>query len=162
VVPGTANVLADRISRIKGDMSSAKLNPNLFKLITERFGKMDIDLFASELNRQVSRFVSWGPEPLAWYVDAFSRPLPQGLRMYTFPPFILLGRLLAKIRRERATMVLVAPMWTGQPWLTKMARAPPLLLPQWTDLLSLPGSPHPLPHQQPPWRMAAWLVSGES
>ena len=163
-IPGKENVLADRISRIQGDFSSAKLHPDLFKQVTQQFGEVNIDLFASELNRQVSRFVSRGPEPLAWYTDAFSRPLPKGLKMYAFPPFILLGRLLAKIRREEATVIVIAPVWKGQPWwpwLTSMAVAPPLLLPQWRNLLTLPGAPS-LHHQQPRWRMAAWLVSGEN
>ena len=160
-IPGKENSIADRVSRIQGDFSSSRLHPELFDLIKRRFGKMDIDLFASELNRQVSRYVSRGPEPLAWYVDTFSRPLPKGLAMYAFPPFILMGRLLAKIRREKATVVVVAPFWTGQPWwpwLTRMTTSPPLLLPQRPDMLILPSQ---LTQQAPTWTMGAFLVSGE-
>ena len=161
-IAGKENVIADRVSRIENDFSHSRLHPHLFNRVMKRFGRIEIDLFATELNRQVNRYVSRNPEPSAWYVDAFSRPLPQGLSAYAFPPFILLGRLLAKVRREKARVVLVAPVWVNQPWwplLMSLRQGPPLLLPQWKNLLTLPQNQPPHFHQ-PKWRMAAWIVSG--
>ena len=51
----------------------------------------------------------------------------KGLKGYAFPPFCLIGRCLVKVRKEGATIVLVAPVWPSQPWyatlLNKLVRA---------------------------------------
>ena len=107
-IPTEVN-LADGESRIEGDFSEARLNPLAFQRIQERFGKLDLDLFASGDNTQTPLYVSLKADPQAWFVDAFSRPIPPNLRVFANPPFILLPRLLAKIQREKAQLVLVAP-----------------------------------------------------
>src|SRR5690606_7543513 len=94
-IPGIDNKIADRLSRIKDDYSDKKLHPHLFSMIQARFGKIQVDLFASEATAQVPRYVSYRAEERAWYVDTFSRPLPKGLTMYANPPFALMGKLLA-------------------------------------------------------------------
>ena len=35
---------------------------------------------------------------------------------YAFPPFCLIGRCLRKVREEKASLVLVAPIWRSQSW----------------------------------------------
>ena len=40
----------------------------------------------------------------------------RNLRAYAFPPFNLIPAVLHKTRREMATLVLVAPLWSAQPW----------------------------------------------
>ena len=56
---------------------------------------------------KVETFYSWRPDPLAAAMDAFM--MPWGcLKGYMFPPFCMIGRCLAKVRKERATVVLVA------------------------------------------------------
>ena len=37
-------------------------------------------------------------------------------RGYVFPPLSLLGKCLQKIHREEAIVVMVAPVWSTQPW----------------------------------------------
>ena len=49
-----------------------KLNPALFHEIVEKFGKPDIDLFATRINKQLDRYVSWNPEPEVMTINAFS------------------------------------------------------------------------------------------
>ena len=34
---------------------------------------------------------------------------------YAFPPFSLIGRILAKIRRDQASIIVVVPCWKIQP-----------------------------------------------
>ena len=53
------------------------------------FGKPDIDLFASKLNAQVETYVSWRPQPMTKFVDAFSIEWSQ-LSFYAFPAFFFL------------------------------------------------------------------------
>ncbi len=71
-IPGILNVEADQESRQFHDKTEWKLDPLVFTLITSQFGSPDIDLFASRLNTQIEKFVSWRPDPDASYVDAFT------------------------------------------------------------------------------------------
>ena len=62
-------------------------------------------------------------------------------RAWANPPFNLIGRFLARIKRQRATAVVVVPVWPTQPWwplLAEMLTAEPVLLPHRSDLF-LPG-----------------------
>ena len=70
-IPGVSNTIADMESRTVHDMSDRMLCPRTFQTITEAFGPLDVDLFASRLTHQVPRFFSWGPDSLAEAVDAF-------------------------------------------------------------------------------------------
>jgi hypothetical protein len=164
-IPGMDNKAADTISRIKDNYSDKMLHPDLFNSIVERFGRIQIDLLATEKTRQVPRYVSRRAEEKAWYVDVFSRPLPKGLRMYANPPFGLLGRFLAKVRREKAEVILVAPVWTAQPWwpdLQEMMTEPPMYLERKQGMFLLPPE-FPQDRINPPkWRMIACRVSGEN
>ena len=159
---------ADAESRIEGDLSEAKLNPKAFAMIQERFGTMELDLFASGDNTQTPRYVSLKADPQAWFVDAFSRPLPSHLKVLANPPFILIPRLLSKVRREKASLTLVAPVWPSQPWwpvLMRMtATPPPLLLPRLTNLYLPPRGPLSLqsPPSPPKWETIACSISGKN
>ena len=44
----------------------------VFQMLTDIWGEPDIDLFASRLNHQVSKFAAWQPCPDAFAIDAFS------------------------------------------------------------------------------------------
>ena len=57
--------------------------------------KTTIDLFASRLNAQIPRYVSWRPEPQCVAVDAFSIQWGNEV-FYAFPPFALIPRVLQK------------------------------------------------------------------
>jgi hypothetical protein len=74
-----------------------------------------IDWFASSSNTQLPRFCSWLPSPDATFTDAFSHNWG-GEPGYMFPPFSLLPRILAKVRREKADVLLVHPLWPGALW----------------------------------------------
>ena len=71
-IPGTVNIEADKQSRVIVDGTEWKLNPALFQKIVEKFGKLVIDLFATRINKQLGRYVSWHPEPEAMAVNALS------------------------------------------------------------------------------------------
>ena len=82
--------------------------------IQQVFGQCSVDLFASRLNNQFGRYISWRPDPFAIMADAFqmSWKNEQG---YAFPPFALLGKCLQKIHQEGCTVTLIAPTWSTQP-----------------------------------------------
>ncbi|XP_070545984.1 uncharacterized protein [Ptychodera flava] len=77
-------------------------------------------------------------------------------------PLGLLSRVLHKVRQEGARVVLVAPVWTTQPWyadLLTLLVQDPFLLPQMRDLVTDPvtGDCHPLADRM---LLAVWPLSG--
>ena len=82
---------------------------------------------------------------------------------YAFPPFSLISRCLAKVKREQADLVLLCPLWQSQPCF-------PLLLEMSTDiprifhenpfiLHSHLLEPHPL-LKSSRFQLSAWKLSG--
>lgn len=160
-LPGKLNVDADRESRAIDDSSDWKLSSLVFTRICSIWS-CRIDLFAKAWNAQLPLFVSWNPQPEALAIDAFSINW-QGRSVYAFPPFSLISRCLSKLRRERATIIMVCPVWNSQPWfplLLELACDRPRILPQDLNLLSSPtGDPHPLSKSH--LLLAAWKLSGD-
>ena len=83
-----------------------------------------------------------------------------------FPPFVLINRILRRIKNEETNQViLIAPVWQAQTWypqLLQMSCQQPLLLPEKRDLLRSPlGQFHPLVVQRS-LSLAAWIISGRT
>lgn len=163
-ITGATNRLADQLSRIRHDVSDWMLNPTLFLQISQRWFLPTIDLFASRTNRQVPRFYSYRPDPEATGIDAFLHPW-KSEACYANPPFAMIGRVLAKIRKERLEQfILVAPIWPSASWwpvLLQMVAASPLLLPR-TEATYLPGLTASSAGIGPPnWHSAAFLLCAQ-
>ena len=159
-LPGTQNVVADRLSRAGQDSSDWRLNPSIFSLLRARWS-LRVDLFASSWNKQLDQFVSWGRQPDALAVDAFSLDWT-GIGGYAFPPFCLIQRCLMKSLRDQAELTLVTPLWPAQTWfplLLELACEPALILPRVQLLLGPTGQPHPLSESL---LLVAWRLSGDS
>lgn len=161
-IPGEQN-LADKPSRIAYDRNDWMLNPEIFQRLDSIWGIHQVDLFATRLNTQLPKFVSWKKEPQAWKVDAFSFSW-KDLNGWANPPFGLIARLLAKVRREGSTITLVAPLWRTQPWFPSLGELCidfPIILPNRQDLF-LPGSlGNQLPMFAPNWKCAGFRISGD-
>lgn len=71
------------------------LSHEIFENVVATFGMPDIDLFASRLNHQLPKYVSWEPDPGAAAVYAFSLHWGE-MFIYVFPPFCLVNRCLQK------------------------------------------------------------------
>ena len=132
-IPGIENTEADLASRVFNDQREWKLDPRVLTDVFTLFGKPDLDLFASRLNFQLPRYVSWIPDPNAVAVDAFT--LDWGTQYnYAFPPFSRILQVLQKLERDQAEIILVAPHWPTQSWFPKLTRLliqnPVLLLSQ--------------------------------
>ena len=145
-LPGKLYSIADHESRVRNDSSDWQLSPTMFQRIAMKW-PVEIDLFAMFWNRQLPTFVSWKPQPEALATNAFSMNW-NGFLGYAFPPFALVSRCLEKIRREAAELVLITPVWPGQPWhpaVMRMVCDVSLLLQPQKDLLpSSEGKFHPL------------------
>ena len=109
-------------------------------------------------------FFSYRLDPLAAAVDALSQSWT-GMHPYAFPPFILNGRVLQKLWKEKVSQaVLTAPIWPNQPWYPLLMESMsdyPITLLDIPDLLANPaGETHPLIEQRR-LHLAAWKVSGQ-
>jgi hypothetical protein len=162
-LPGELNTWADRLSRIQADLSQSRLHPDLFRRCAERLGPFTLDAFASAANAQLPRYVSYRTDTTCVYSDFLSRPVPPEERVWCFPPFSLIGRILAKAVRERATLTLALPLWPAQPWwpvCLSLATRWPLLLPPHPRMLETPSEkgwqPHPVS-----WSFLVLTISGQ-
>ncbi|KAK3101647.1 hypothetical protein FSP39_005170 [Pinctada imbricata] len=147
-IPGETNVCADHKSRKFDDQLEWMLDPKVFKLISDRFGEPEIDLFASRLNKQTPNYCSWKPDPEAMYVNAFSVDWSK-FYGYLNPPFSLLGKCVKKVRDDNAECIVVAPLWPTQTWfpqLLELLVENPVILPRDDNLLMQPDQDvcHPL------------------
>ncbi|XP_021342020.1 uncharacterized protein LOC110442652 [Mizuhopecten yessoensis] len=164
-LPGVTNVEADKLSRKISDDIEWSLNVHIFQKVCDIFGIPDIDLFASRINAQVTSYVSYLPDPTAIAVDAFSLSWSHGT-YYALPPFSLLGRVLQKVEEDVTQMILIAPLWTTQPWFPKLLRlvtAPPVILPNRLPcpLLQLRNNPT-RQHPMQKLRLIACKLSGRA
>ena len=160
-LPGKLNIRADRESRVLTNSSNWKLILNLFQAILKTWGPLEVDLFALRLTFQLSRFVSWKPDPLAIQTDAFTMNW-KTIRGYAFPPFALIGRCLRQVMpRKVEQLILITPVWPAQPWyplLLQLCIYLPILLPLSADLLTKDNEPHPLNNLQlAGWKLFAYV-----
>ena len=114
-IAGKENVSADQMSHSHRDRTDWMLNQEVFSSINQLWGPLEVDLFATRLSAQLKRFYSWKPEPQAERVDAFLQDWST-VRGYAHPPWCLISRCLKKAKDQQATLVLITPNWSAQPW----------------------------------------------
>ena len=68
--------------------------------------KPEIDLFATNINTEFSKYV---------YIDAFSIDWLH-LKFYAFPPTSVIPRVLAKVKQDSAEGIIVLPFWPTKVW----------------------------------------------
>ena len=90
-----------------------------FEKIAGNFGPVTIDQFSSRVNCKVSRYYSWALKPEAIGIDVFSYHWSNE-NFYAFQPFVVISRVMSKIETEMATGVLILPLFTTQPWFTRV------------------------------------------
>jgi hypothetical protein len=120
-----------------------KLNTAVFTVIEDTYGPLFMDLFASRLNHQLQTYTSFLPDPNAIAVDVFSLNWNLNIN-YAFPPFSLIAQVLKKLEQDQGQLVLIAPLWTTQPWCTKLLQmvcADSYLLPVRKNILMSPTDP---------------------
>ena len=62
----------------------------------------DVNMFASRLNKQFPRYISFRPDPVAYLVDAFPAQWKE-LNGYYFSPFSVIPKVLQKLEQDKAT-----------------------------------------------------------
>ena len=137
-IPGRLNVTADALSRMSQVVATEwSLHQSAVELIWQKWGTPQVDLFATQLNSKLQRFVAPFPDQQAWAVDAMSISWDR-MFCYAFPPWNMMGEVLMKVREDQAEMIIVAPAWPGRPWfplLLDLLVDQPLKLPDAENLL---------------------------
>ena len=158
------NVEADALSRTISTASEWMLNVNIFETVVSHFRYVpDIDLFASRINKQIGQFVSYVPDPEAVHVNAFTLDWSEQ-KIYCFPPFAIIGKVIRKIINDGAEGILITPDWQTQYWyplIFHITCLQPFFISPSPFQLSLPNDPssrHPLASKL---ALMAWKVSGK-
>ena len=161
---GVLNTEADELSRVASSHIDWQLHRWLFLRVTKYLRvRVKMDLFAAAGNCQVPRFFSFHHDHRAVGTDAFQFDWRGRGTLYAYPPPILIGRVLQKMRSEEVPqLLLVAPVWVSQHWwptLVEMMRSPPVLLPNhaWITLDPMGNDTWPCR-----WPLAVWNLSGSS
>ena len=88
-----------------------QLSTELFQKILKQFSVTpSIDLFASHVNKQLERHVSWHLEPYCYAVDTFNFSWKNEI-VCTFPPFSMTARLILKIIKGYITGIIMTSWW---------------------------------------------------
>ena len=96
-LPGQSSVLADLLSRRDQVIGTEwSLHPWVVRDL-RRWGSLSIDLFTMSYSAKLPLYCSLVPDPQAVFEDAF-RYLWDNLDLYAFPPFPLVGRVVARVR----------------------------------------------------------------
>ena len=98
-LPSSLIIQADWQSKNHRDSSDWKWNPKIFPQIVKIRGIPQIGLFASRLNYQLPKYMSWHPDPGSCAADSLHH-FWRNLYGYAFPPFCLTGKVLAKVRKD--------------------------------------------------------------
>ena len=155
-IPGLHNVIADQCSRSFMDHTEWMIPDFLFAKIVSLWGMPTMDMFASRLNKKMTPYVSWKPDPEAQLIDCFSFSWT-GHFPYLFPPFSsnIICRVLRKVREECQSAILVVPVWKAQNWF-------PVIMQIMKDHINIPSTHLMLPgtaekHPMSP-KLALWAV----
>jgi hypothetical protein len=164
-LPGVLNEIADHQSRLRDKirLTDLALNHKIFNKICSLWGTPTIDLFATFQDRQLPRFASEILQPEAVWIDAMKHPWTNE-RGWANPPFALIGRVLQKVRAEKASIILVAPLWPAQPWfasLLAMITDVPMILPRSNNLFQHPILDKTGQSMNPNWASVVWKISGD-
>ena len=78
------------------ESSEWKLKLPIFQSICQKWGNLDLDLFASEMYNQVAAYMSWKLDPFSKGRDETQISWTH-LNGYAFHPFLLIGRMASTI-----------------------------------------------------------------
>ena len=158
-IPGKENIEADRLSRIRETSMEWKLDENIFQKVNRKFGFIpDIDLFATRINTQLHTYASFLPDPEAQHINAFTLDWGKFGKIYCFPPFSIIGKVIRKFIADKAEGILITPNWQTQYWYPlPLGISKPYFLSS-TTMLYLPNAPDEK-HPMKGLVLVAWKIS---
>ena len=103
--------LCDRLSK-DFDLSEYRLTMESFRELEEEFGPWQVDWFASDWSKRLSRFASRYWTVGSEHTDAFSQDWSEEVGFF-HPPLFELARVMDKARKDVAKGSIVVPDWSG-------------------------------------------------
>ena len=149
------------MSRFFKDNIEWSFVPKIVDQLCAEFFTPEIDLFTSRLNDQVDNYFSRFPDHRSQEIDDLSQSW-EFFKVYAFPPFCLIARILHKVDTECEDAILISPFWPTKPWfavLSQMLVTTPIISPPSDFSLYLPlqtRQTHPL---YPKLRLAEAILS---
>ncbi len=111
-VPGILNLAADFLSRRRHRPGEWMLNRQTVSQIWVLFGKVEVDLFASQESSQCPLWFSLS-FPMTLGIDAFAHLWPN-VSLYAFLLIKLILAVLCRVKVSSALLLLIAPFWPSQ------------------------------------------------
>ena len=101
--------MPDKMSRVFNDNTEWMLSHKLLKILCDRFQfNPQVDLFATRLNKQIDKYVSWMPDPYCIAVNVLNFSWKTH-KIYVFPPFSLVGAAISKLIRDNTIRIMIIP-----------------------------------------------------
>lgn len=114
-IPGTYDVEADRLSRLR-TIPEWHLLPRATNIIFAKWGTPVIDIFASQMTRVVPKYCTLDcQDSQAEFHDALSQVWNYSLA-WVFPPPFLMPKVLQHLNKCRGTFLIVALRWEQVFW----------------------------------------------
>ncbi|KAA6345407.1 MAG: hypothetical protein EZS28_052164, partial [Streblomastix strix] len=119
-IPGKLNLTTDSLSRLcrSGDYS---LKDGMIQMICKTWDYMpQIDIFATQYNKLINNYATVDLNDLETrFHNAFNYKWSK-VKLYIHLPIPVLGRVLQKMKQDKAQGIVIAPIWPGQSWYTKL------------------------------------------
>ena len=131
-----------------------RLHPWVFAQIWERFGRADVDLYASRENVQCSLLFLMRDPSAPFGMEALVHQWLWTL-LYAFPPVVLIQPMFERVRRKGLSLILVSPRWSRQPWFEEIVC--PLGRDSWQLLLRSDLLSHAHGFGMQGWRLGSYV-----
>ncbi|KAA6388217.1 MAG: putative reverse transcriptase [Streblomastix strix] len=119
-IPGKLNSTTDSLSRLcrSGDYS---LKDGMIQTICKTWNYMpQIGIFATQYNKLINNYATVNLNDLGTrFHNAFNYKWSK-VKLYIHPPIPVLNRVLQKMKQDKAQGIVIAPIWPGQSWYTKL------------------------------------------
>lgn len=160
-IPSALNP-ADAPSRQLTGQLEWSISNDFFSRMDQKWGPHRVDLFASELNHRLPRFMSWKPCSRAMAWDAMQQSWKNLGRIYCCPPWNLIPAVLQKIRQEEVEATVITPFWRSALWFPTaqaMSTSAPIPISR-ESVIPAPGNAPDILKKNPMWSLTAWNISG--
>ncbi|KAA6401856.1 MAG: putative reverse transcriptase [Streblomastix strix] len=119
-IPGKLNSTTDSLSRLlrSGDYS---LKDGMIQMICKTWNYMpQIDIFATQYNKLINNYATVDLNDLGTHFhNAFNYKWSK-VKLYIHPLIPVLNRVLQKMKYDKAQGIVIASIWPGQSWYTKL------------------------------------------
>ncbi|KAA6384405.1 MAG: hypothetical protein EZS28_020069 [Streblomastix strix] len=119
-IPGKLNSTTESLSRLcrSGDYT---LKVGIIQIICKTWNYMpEIDIFATQYNKLINNYATVDLNDLGTHFQIAFNYKRSKVKLYIHPPIPVLNRILQKMKQDKAQGIVIAPIWPGQSWYTKL------------------------------------------